>query len=186
MSSPFGYLIPKKPFEIGQFKKLVTSILEKEEIIDGYYDEEYQWFAAGENSHSFFKDKNDDANRAFEYVEIHDTLNNRIIPDCTSDNYGAKCNNCEENLDDNLSDVLMELAELESENGTESDMTQLIIECQGCNHANKITDINFDLPVKFNNQFVCFVEINSEFDEGRISDVAKKLDCNFEIIYGRF
>jgi len=55
MSSPFGYLIPKKSFEVGQFKKLVTSILEKEEIINGYYEEEYQWFAAGQNSHFFLR-----------------------------------------------------------------------------------------------------------------------------------
>ena len=185
MSSSFGYLIPTKTFEIGQFKKLITSLLESQEIIDGFYEEEYQWFAAGKNSHSIFKENNDDTNPAFEYVEIHDTVNNRVIPDCTEDNYGARCNNCKTDLDDTLSDVLMELAGVESENGTETDMIQLTVECQNCKHTNKITDINFDLPVRFKNQFVCFVEIDSEFDEGKINDVANKLDCTFEILYGR-
>ena len=185
MSSSFGYLIPTKTFEIGQFKKLITSLLESQEIIDGFYEEEYQWFAAGKNSHSIFKENNDDTNPAFEYVEIHDTVNNRVIPDCTEDNYGAKCNNCKTDLDETLSDALMELADVESESGTETDMIQLTVECQNCKHTNKITDINFDLPVRFKNQFVCFVEIDSEFDEGKINDVANKLDCTFEILYGR-
>ena len=79
----------------------------------------------------------------------------------------------------------MELADVESESGTETDMIQLTVECQNCKHTNKITDINFDLPVRFKNQFVCFVEIDSEFDEGKINDVANKLDCTFEILYGR-
>jgi 5-methylcytosine-specific restriction endonuclease McrA len=184
MSSSFGYLIPKKPFDIGQFSKLVRSVLEKEKIINGYYEEEYQWFAAGQNAYSFFTRKADDINPAFEYVEIHDTINNRIIPDCTSENYGAKCNNCKENLDDGLSDELIELSDLESESGRESDMAQLVIECQRCNHANKITEINFDLPVKFNNQFLCFVEIESDFDEEKINDFAKILGSDFEIVYG--
>jgi hypothetical protein len=185
MSSSFGYLIPKKTFEIGQFKKLITSILEAQEIIDGYYEEEYQWFAAGKNSHSIFKESNEDKNPAFEYAEFHDTVNKRIIPDCTEDNYGAKCNNCKTNLDDNLSDVLMDLSDVESESETETDMTQLTIECHNCNQTNKISDINFDLPVRFKNQFVCFVEIDSEFDEEKIKEVANKLDCTFEILYGR-
>ena len=64
MSSSFGYLIPTKTFEIGQFKQLITSILESQEIIDGFYEEEYQWFAAGKNSHSIFKEHNDDTNPA--------------------------------------------------------------------------------------------------------------------------
>lgn len=185
MSSPFGYLIPNKPFEVGQFKKLLTSILEKEEIIDGYYDEELQWFAMGNKSHYIFKDVDDELPHCFEFVEIHDTINNRIIPDCTSEKYGAKCKNCKEDLDDSLNDVLMELAELESENGIESDMTRLVIICRSCNNANKITDIDFDLTVKFNSQFACFVEINSDFDEDKISQIAKFLNCNFDIIYGR-
>jgi hypothetical protein len=89
MSISFGYLIPKETFEVGKFKTYITSVLESQEIIDGYYEEEYQWFAAGKNSHSIFKEGNDDTNPAFEYVEIHDTVNNRIIPDCTVDDYGG-------------------------------------------------------------------------------------------------
>jgi len=185
MSSSFGYLIPKKTFEIGQFKEFITSVLQDQEIIDGYYEEEYQWFAAGNNSRSIFKEGNDENNPAFEYVEIHDTVNNRIIPDCTEDSYGAKCNSCKATLDDNLSDVLMDLADMESDSGIETDMTQLTIECHNCNYANKITDIDFDLPVRFKNQFICFVEIDSEFDHEKIMEVAHKLDCTFDILYGR-
>lgn len=185
MSSQLVYLIPKKSFEIGTFKKAVTSVLEKEEVIHGYYDEEYQWFAPGKNSHSFFKDKNDGTNPAFEYLEIHDTVNKRIIPDCTSDNYGAKCNKCNTDLDENLSEILTELADTEFENKTESDMTQLTLKCPGCNHVTMIADANFDLPVRFHNQFACFVEIGSEVDENIINAFAQKLDCNFDIIYGR-
>jgi hypothetical protein len=184
MSSSFGYLIPNKTFEVGQFRKLITSNLEAQEIIDGYYEEEFQWFAAGKNSHSIFKESTDDTNPAFEYVEIHDTVNNRIIPDCTEDSYGAKCNNCKTNLDDTLSDLLMDLSDVESESGNETDMTQLIIECHNCNQTIKITDVMFDLPVRFRNQFACFVEIDSEFDEEKIKEIAIKFDCTFEILYG--
>jgi hypothetical protein len=186
MSSPFGYLIPKRNYEIGQFKKLITSLLETQLIIDGYYDEEYQWFAAGKNSHSIFKENNDPINPAFEYVEIHDTVNNRIIPDSTSDNYRAKCGSCKGIIDDGLMDALWNLADEENESGIETDMTLLTIECPHCQCTNKITDISFDLPVRFKNQFACFVEIDSEFNEGRIKEIFKQLDSSFEILYGRF
>ncbi len=186
MSSSFGYLIPEKSFEIGQFKKLVTTVLEKEGITNGFYDEANQWFASGKNAHILFEDQNDGTNSAFEYVEIHDTLNNRIIPDCTSDNYGAKCNNCNGSLDDNLSEVMMEMADLESKTGVETDMAQLVIQCQHCNHTNKINHIIFDPPVRLNNQFMCFVEIDSGFEEERINELATKLDCAIEVLYGQF
>ncbi len=185
MSSSFGYLIPKKSFDIGQFKKSITSILEAQKIIGGYYEEKYQWFAAGKNSNSIFQESDDNDNPAFEYVEIHDTVNSRIIPDCTEERYEAKCNNCKANLDDNLSEVLMDLADVESESGIETDMTHLTIECNSCNLSNKISDIDFGLTVRFKNQFVCFVEIESEFDDEKIKEVADILDCTFEILYGR-
>lgn len=169
MSSSYGYLIPNKSFGVGHFKERAISILEEERIIDGYYKEEFQWFASGENSNSIFFNSEIDA--TFEYVEIHDTPNHRIIPDCTSENYEGKCNSCKNNLDNILSEKLTELAELESENGIEIDITQLSVDCESCNETSKIIEIDFDTPVRFNNQFICFVEIENDFDEERIKEI---------------
>jgi hypothetical protein len=183
MSSSYGYLIPNKSFEVGQFKERVISILEEEKIIDGFYEEEFQWFASGENANSIFF--NNEINSTFEYVEIHDTPNHRIIPDCTSENYEGKCNSCKNNLDEILSEKLMEVADLESENGIEIDITQLTVDCESCNKTNKIFEIDFDTPVRFSNQFICFVEIDNDFDKERTKEIALKLNCELEILYGR-
>jgi hypothetical protein len=44
MSSLFGYLIPDKSYEIGEFKRMITIMLKNSKIIDGYYDEKNSWF----------------------------------------------------------------------------------------------------------------------------------------------
>jgi len=186
MSSSFGYLIPSKTFDVGQFKNALVSILEKKKIIDGYYEKKYQWYAAAEDSHSIFTESEDEENPGFEYLEIHDTINNRLIPDCTSDNYGAKCINCKTNLDDILSEALFALAETESESGEETDMALLVVVCSNCQHNNPIQNIPFDLEVRVTNQFACFVEIDNEFDDQMIAELSLLLDCKLDIVYGTF
>jgi hypothetical protein len=185
MSSSFGYLIPNKEFDVGEFRKKIIAILEAKEIIKGYYEPKYQWFAAGSNSHSIFEEISDDNNPAFEYVEIHDTDNFRIIPDCTSETYEAKCNECKADLDDTISEILMDLAEVESENEAESDMRNIKVVCSNCNFSNGISDIEFGTTVRIRNQFICFVDIESEFDDEKIKELSANFDCTFETIYGQ-
>lgn len=186
MSSTFGYLIPDKPLNVGLFREVILSFLNNQKVIDGYYEEKYQWYAAGDDSHSIFVEKGDEINPAFEYVEIHDTINNRIIPDCTSADYGAKCANCKTNLDEILSEILIDLADQESENGNETDMALLVVNCESCHHNNNLRELEFELEVKVANQFACFVEIDSEFNVKKLNELASLLDCKLDIIYGAF
>ena len=64
MSSTFGYLIPDKPLNIGRFSETIISFLKNQKVINGYYEEQYQWYAAGDNSHSIFTEKGDGINPA--------------------------------------------------------------------------------------------------------------------------
>ena len=179
-------MIPEKSLDVGQFREVVISFLKSQDIIDGYYEEQYQWYAAGDNSHSIFNGEDDEVNPAFEYVEIHDTINNRIIPDCTSEDYGAKCANCKTSLDDILNETLSDLADQEFENGSETDMALLVVKCKNCDHTSNLNSLEFKLNVKITNQFACFVEIDNEFNDKKLNQLASLLDCKLDIILGSF
>ena len=184
MSSHFGYLIPDKPFDIGEFKRMITTIFKNSKIIDGYYDEKYSWFCAGDNSHSMFSKDNDDDNSAFEYVEIHDTINKRLIPDCSSQSYGAKCSKCKVDIEDAFMEVFNKLADMEFDGSAETDMTSLSVKCENCEYLNKLFEIKFDVETKITNQYMCFVEIDGDFNKDLVKKISKILNCNFSIIYG--
>ena len=79
MSASCGYLIPDKSFSLGEFTKAIRTILEQQKVLKGYYDKEQGRLAAGENSFLIFSDNLNNSPIAFEYADIHDTINNRLM-----------------------------------------------------------------------------------------------------------
>jgi hypothetical protein len=185
MSASCGYLISDKSFPVGQFAKLIGTILKNYQVINGYYDKEQGTLAAGQNSFFIFSNNQNSSDIAFEYADIHDTTNNRLIPDSSSEGYGANCRNCKENIDEDLYDVLNDLYEREFDTCVETDMTNLEISCSNCGHINKLADIKFDFETEIKNQYIQFVDIESDFNLDKVKEIGKLMNCDFKIIYER-
>ncbi|WP_121357791.1 hypothetical protein [Flavisolibacter nicotianae] len=101
MSETTVYLIPKKYFEAGEFKAKIETAFGKRKFIDGYYDEDSNWFAAGDNAYFLFDDSSEDENSPFEYVEIHDTANKRLLPEGLQD--PVECPFCQADISKDVS-----------------------------------------------------------------------------------
>src|SRR5204863_5253449 len=121
---------------------------------------------------------------AFEYADIHDNASKRLIPDSSSA-YGAICKKCNQDIDNDLLDAMSVLYEKEFDSGIESDMTNLEIKCANCGHANTIGDVKFNLDTAVNNQYIQFIDIESNFNQDQITEIARALNCSFKIIYDR-
>ena len=186
MSSSSGYLIPQKPFIIGQFEKRMKSCLEEDMIINGFYDPEEGLLAAGQKSHALFSGEDDQANPAFEYAEIRDADIKRLIPEGIGPDFVGHCIKCGDLINDPLSDSLNELYEKEYDTGQRTDMSSLEFICETCNHLNKLGDIQFKGDTILISQYVQFVDINDSFDPVKIEWYENRLDCKLRIIYERF
>ena len=185
MSASCGYLIPDKSFSLGEFTKEIRAVLDQQKVLKGYYNKEQGRLAAGQNSFLIFSDNLNNSSIAFEYSEIHDTINNRLIPESSSQGYGANCKNCKENIDEDFYDALNNLYEHEFDTGLETDMTNLEIKCANCGHINKLADIRFDFETAINNQYIQFVDIESDFNLSKVKEIGQLMNCNFRIIYER-
>ena len=185
MSASCGYLVPDKSFPAGQFKKAIKTLLETDKVINGYYDEKQGTLAAGHHSFSIFQDNLNNSNIAFEYGDIHDTNNNRLIPEGSSEGYGANCVYCNKPIDDELLDVLNDLYEKEYDSGLETDMTGLEISCGDCMQVNKLSEIQFTQDVEIKNQYIQFVDIESNFDLSKVEEIGKRLNCTLKVFYDR-
>src|SRR5262245_51213922 len=104
MSDLNVYLVPAdepspKQRNIG---KKILAYLEEKGIVDGFYDEEFGWYAPGPNSPDLFADADDPA---FEYVIIYDERAAHFVPDNQSYGFGTKCIKCGIQLDEALYEI---------------------------------------------------------------------------------
>lgn len=167
ISETDGYLIPDKDFSPGEFAKAIHSILELNQVIKGFDDEEQSTLAAGQNSFVLFSDYQNNRKIDFEYAEIYDRTNSRLIPGSSGD-FGDNCKNCLKNIDEDLSDALNDFYEHEYDTGVETDMKTLKISCSNCARINKLVDIRFDFETEIKNQFIQFIDIGSDFNLDKI------------------
>ena len=180
--SQLGYLIPQKKFEVGKFEAAIKAIFENEQWMAGYYDEDNNWYTAGTNANALFQVAQATNDPPFEFVEIHDTVNSRIVPE--SNAVGAKCAKCNGDIDESFGDVLFNLSETEYNSGQEINMAKLTLECEHCNYANVIHEIRFDEAILLANQYVCFSEINEDFNEASLNVIAEQLNCKLTVVFG--
>jgi hypothetical protein len=106
MSETTAYLIPKKHFDVGEFEAQIKAAFERLEMIDGYYNEDNNWFAAGDSAHLLFADSAVDDNPPFEYIEIHDTENKRLLPEGCQE--PVDCPFCQADISEAVNDFLFE------------------------------------------------------------------------------
>lgn len=183
MSETTAYLIPKKRFQVGEFKNNVEAIFEKLNVINGYYDEGHNWFNAGDNANIVFEIDAADENPPFEYVEIHDTGNTRFIPEGGLQER-VECSNCHTDVKEYLNDLLFEIAEKEFNEKRETDMAAVELVCPKCGERNKLSEITYNEKTALANQFICFVAVLDDINESGLEEIARGLNTTFEIIYG--
>lgn len=182
MSETTAYLIPKKHFDVGEFKVKVEDAFEKLKLIDGYYDEDSNWFAAGDNAHSLFTDSSVDENRPFEYVEIHDTANNRLLPEGLQE--AVQCPFCQTDIMEDLNEFLFETTEKEYDEKNETDMAAAELRCPNCGKKSKLSALTYHEKIAFSNQYICFVAILDDINKDKLLELEKEIDAPVEVIYG--
>ena len=166
------YFIPLRKFPVGQFKSKVKEILENMRIIDGYYDEENELLGAGEKS-------------SFEYASIHDTPNDKLVPEASTSGYGATCSKCNSDMDHELYDKINDYYDFESDSGEERDMKSIQLICPECTTTSTLNEVVFTQPVLLTNQYFQFVDIDDEIDPKVIRGMESALDCDLKVIYER-
>jgi hypothetical protein len=182
MSETTAYLIPKKHFEVGEFKSKVETALEKLKLINGYYDEESNWFAAGDNAHLLFANGSPEENPSFEYVEIHDTVNNRLLPEGLQE--PVECKVCHTNVQEDVNELLFSITEKEYDLKREADIATAELLCPTCGQKSKLSALSYHEKIAFTNQYVCFVAILDDINKNKLIEIEKQIEAPFEIIYG--
>lgn len=170
MSTISAYFIPTKKYTVGQFKSKVKGVLEKLNLIDGYYDEEEDTYACGELI-------------VFEYASIHDTSKNKLVPEASSSGYGARCINCNADIEEEFYDSINDYYDYEGQSGKEKDMTELMLKCNNCKKSMKLRDVKFTQSVMLTNHFFQFVDIQEEISADLLKKIEQNLDSEFTIIY---
>ncbi|RYE57924.1 MAG: hypothetical protein EOP48_04760 [Sphingobacteriales bacterium] len=182
MSETTAYLIPKKHFDVGEFEAKIKAAFKRLELINGYYDEGSKWFAAGDSAHSLFADTAVDDNPPFEYVEVHDTENKRLLPEGLQE--PANCPFCQADISENVNDFLFETTEKEYDEKNEIDMADAELTCPNCRKKTRLSTLTYREKVAFSNQYVCFVAILDNINEKKLIEIEQQLGSSFEIIYG--
>ena len=156
--------------------KKVLAFLEEKGIVDGHYDDEPAWYAAGPNSSDLFSNVGDADDPAFEYAIIYDQSEAHFVPDSHTAGFGAACTNCGFGLDEALYEALAEQGEGEDA----VDMVDASIECPGCRHANPLVNLKAEIPTAVTRFYINFCAVDSadfsrEIVEGLENIVGAKL-----------
>ena len=181
MSERTVYVIPKNKFEVGEFKQKVETVFKRLKLINGYYNKDNSWFNAGNNAYFLFEDDLRDENPPFEYLEIHDTKNNRLLPEGLQE--PAECRVCHTDLHDEINELLFTITEKEHDERKETDMTNTLVYCPNCNQERKLSDLSYQEKIAITNQYLCFVDIADDLKESSLVEIEKELKTAFEIIY---
>jgi hypothetical protein len=182
MSETTAYLIPKKHFEVGEFEGKIKIAFEKLKFINGFYDEDSNWFAAGDNAHLLFADGSLEDNPPFEYVEIHDTENNRLLPEGLQES--VECKVCCTDVKEEVNDLLFTITEMEYDAKKEIDMATAEFLCPKCGQRSKFSELTYHEKTAITGQFICFVAILDKINTNKLADIERQIDSQFDIIYG--
>jgi hypothetical protein len=172
MSTTTAYFIPAKTFPVGQFEANVKKVLDSLGIIDGYYDEDDEWYASG-------------GIIAFEYASIHDTDKNKLVPESSAEGYGSVCPTCKGDTDDDFYDSINDYYDYEGETGKEKDMTTLPLTCSHCKAATTLGKLSFTQPVIFASQYFQFVDVEDEIATTLLKNMEAGLDTTLTVFFER-
>jgi hypothetical protein len=179
MSQRNLYFVPEQDFPIGKFKSLAEEILTQLRIIDGFYSEEDGMLASGENASSLFKGDSS----SFEYAEVRDSENLRLIPEGVGPDVAVSCGNCGASVGENFYEAVVDFYEKEGDKKRVDDMSLIKIICGSCQKQQYITDLNLPVERLLHKQYIQFVEIESDIDLSKLEEIEHRLGCKLKVLY---
>ena len=136
MSETNIYLVPEdEPFH--QKRGIVTEVityLERNNIVDGYYDESKGWFAQGERASDIYANP---GTAGFEYALVYDSASAKLIPEI---GYGfPRCPHCESDILESIESI----SEAHLDKGTYDawDMSDAAVPCLRCSSSIRLADL---------------------------------------------
>lgn len=183
MSETAVYLVPRTTFSTGEFANKVIPLLEQHDIINGFYEEEHNWFAAGDQANLLFENPEEAGSPPFEYLEIHDNDCLRIIPEGIQG--AACCSSCGTDLEELLTAALDLTCENEQVEGQESDMAEIVVICSSCGKKDKITGLQYAEKTLFASQYICMMPVSEELNADKLRAIESSLETSFELLYAR-
>lgn len=153
-------------------RQRVLDYLEEKQIINGYYNKELAWFAAGKQSTSLFTAQ-EFSGPAFLYAIIYDQDAAHFVPDAHTAGFGAICRFCMADLDENLYAMLEDQGEAENA----KDMKEAAVTCSTCGQPNPLRSLKAMIETAVTNFYMNFCNVNS-------IEFAKEIKQDLEEIVG--
>lgn len=172
MSAISVYFIPVNKLTSGAFKPRAIQVLEQLGLIDGFYDDEEQGFAAGEVF-------------LFEYATIYDNTIKRLVPPAATGGYGAVCSHCNTDVEEIFCDTINGCYDLEFDGTALVDMAGLKLTCKSCNTTLTLDALKYRQAVSFENQYFQFTYIAEEISPSLLSQIQMRFGTPFHLIYER-
>jgi hypothetical protein len=170
MSTISVYFIPVNKLTSGAFKPRAIQVLEQLGLIDGYYDEEEEGFAAGQII-------------LFEYATIYDHIIKRLVPQTSIAGYGAVCSHCDEDVDHIFYNTINDCYDAECEGGGPVDMAGLQLTCGHCNTTTTLDALKYTQTVCFENQFIQFNDLADEISPSLLGQIQMRFGTPFQLVY---
>ncbi len=179
MSEVGVYLVPvDEPAPQRNLCGPVLRYLKARGIVNGLYDDELGWYAAGPHSTSLFTGSEQPA---FEYAIIYDDSRAQFVPNSHSAGFGSSCASCKAELDEQLYDYLNEQAEAEAV----SDAASHAIACP-CGHSNSLVTLRAQIDTAVTRFYLNFCAVDGEGpDAAIVKDLEGLLGCQLRIIWER-
>jgi hypothetical protein len=132
-----------------------VALLERRGIIDGFYDEELGWYAAGPRSGEVFSAKSE--NPAFEYAIVYSRREAHFVPDSHTGGFGAMCTQCLSDLDEEVYALLNE----QGEGDDAVDVSGAAFTCPTCRLAIPLTALHAEIATAVTRFFVNFCVVDT-------------------------
>jgi hypothetical protein len=129
-----------------------------------------------------FDDSSKEENPPFEYVEIHDTSNKRLLPEGLQE--PVECPFCQADISEDVNDFLFSITEKEYDEKKETDLAAAELLCPNCAKKSTLSALTYHERVAFTNQYVCFVAVLDDINKDTLAEIEREVEAPFEIVYG--
>jgi hypothetical protein len=159
-------------------KHIIVEALSRRGILDGYYDEELGWFAAGPRSVELFAAATIE-HPAFEYAIVYDEADSHFVPDSHTGGFGSKCQACGAELDEQLNELLDE----QGSSDEPVDVAGWRILCPSCEVSNALEQLSAEIPTAVTRFFINFCVVDSvDVNPDVMRELEELLACRLYIV----
>lgn len=172
MSEYNFYLVPVDEPSAGRrgIGDRILNYLEQQGVLEGFYDEELGWYAAGPKSADLFTDVSAKG-PAFEYAILYDRQEAHFVPDSQTAGFGARCSGCQADLDEEVYELLEEQGEGEEV----IDVAGRKLNCPKCRLPNPLVTLKAEIDTAVTRFYVNFCAVDSFNLNPEILDELQKI-----------